>query len=122
MDYNTRDFATSSSGFTVARRFERIIGRVNQLDRDYFERHPEVTVRRRPYVPGEFAPAHPRRSRPVTVRNYRGAGIRVRRMGSIFVVDFDSPEAEALAPYFLPRPTVIVRTEPSADDRGEASS
>ena len=122
MKYNTRKLATSSGEVTIPRRFERIIDRVNQRDREYFEQHPSASYYRRPYIPGEFWPAAPRRTRPVTVHGYGDSGIRVRRMGLIFVVDFDSPEAEALAPYFLPRPTVIVRTEPSADELGEASS
>ena len=40
------------------RRYRRLIDRVMQQDREYFERHPEATERVRPYVPGEVWPLH----------------------------------------------------------------
>ena len=61
---------------TPPARFERIMERVRELDRDYFAEYPGAISRCRPFVPGESYPYRLRDCDEVIVRQVK-PGIRL---------------------------------------------
>jgi hypothetical protein len=62
---------------TPPRRYRRLIDKVMDRDRDYFERHPDDESYVRPHVPGEFWPLACPEATHVVVYLY-GPGVRLR--------------------------------------------